>query len=87
MSGFEKAKMQHLECQAKLVNAVNDAARDLPEGWVLWIGVENGSSWVELKDYNDNDIKCADTADMTLDEQVTDAVNAARMISMLGDGI
>lgn len=57
--------------------AIEDAARDLPDGYVIEINVENGAAGVEMYDPRGNDIALLDQADLTIAEQIVDAVENA----------
>lgn len=65
----------------ELFKAIDNAARDLPDGYVINLGVENGAAWVELL-YPDgiNEFGFADLTDggsRTLAEQIKYAVDIA----------
>jgi len=60
-----------------LMDAINSAACDLPEGWQIEIGVECGAGWVSLIEggsYVDLDFSGGET----IEEQVRAAIDAAR---------
>ena len=59
-----------------LEKAIEHAAEHLPEGWVIYVSVENGSGWVtaERPDGSEVDMH-EDEAD--LEEQVRNAVRLA----------
>ena len=59
-----------------LWNTVNQLAEKLPEGYVVKLGIENGSAWVELFDEL-NEIDLPDSTDRNLQEQLTDALTTA----------
>lgn len=64
-----------------LMEAINNACRDLPIGYTVHLGMENGAAWVELSwpdrikefGFSDN----IDGADRTLAEQIEYAVSIA----------
>lgn len=56
-----------------LGEAVERVAEYLPDGWQINIVLEKGSAWVKLIDPNYTEIDI-DGADMTLSEQVNDAL-------------
>jgi hypothetical protein len=66
-----------------LYNAVQVAARDLPDGFQIHISVERGAGWVALEypgvpfDYK------PDSAGMTLSEQILDCVAKAKATPVL----
>lgn len=58
--------------------ALERAAKDLPEGWIVELSVESGSAWVSLYDPDGRGIPvCCE--DLGLSEQVDVVVNAARV--------
>jgi hypothetical protein len=52
---------------------IEEAARDLPPGAVVYIAVENGSAYIEASNVDDEVFEM-DTADMTLEEEFDVAV-------------
>ena len=63
--------------QYPLPAAIEVAARDLPDGFVLRICVEKGAAWVDLEYPGCPFHYSPDGADATLAEQVLDAVEKA----------
>jgi len=64
------------ELEIDLMQAIDDAACDLPDGYSINLGVENGAAWVSLK-RPDGQTEDIDSADMTLSEQVKQAAAIA----------
>lgn len=62
---------------AILANAINNAARDLPAGWLIELCVERGAGWVELYNPDGDRHELEELADSSLGEQVTAAINEA----------
>lgn len=62
---------------AILANAINAAARDLPDGWLIELCVERGAGWVELYNPDGDRHELEDAPDLTLGEQVTAAIGEA----------
>ena len=63
-----------------LMQAINNAARDLPDGYIINLGMENGAAWVELIRPDSKEFGFADNidgADRTLAEQIKYAVDIA----------
>lgn len=64
-----------------LWNTVQKLAKDLPEGFIVRIGIENGSAWVELYDTEQcSDINLPDSTDRNLQQQLIDALVEAKKI-------
>lgn len=63
-----------------LAQAIEDAARELPEDWNISITVERGSAYVELTgpDRYGTHTSSIDGADKTLAEQVREALQYAK---------
>jgi len=59
-------------------------AKELPEGFVVRLGVENGSAWVELYD-NDTEVTLPDSTDRSISQQLTDALWMAKKIEASDD--
>lgn len=57
----------------------NRVCKDLPDGFVITIAMENGSAWIELINSNGAEMALLDAADKSLDEQVNDALCTARL--------
>jgi len=53
------------------------AARDLPEGWVIEIYVEQGSAGVRLEDPDGDGMQC-DFVGLDIEEQVKTAIKTAQ---------
>jgi hypothetical protein len=68
--------MTNHQLTENLEEAINEAARDLPEGWTIGLMVENGAAWIELYDPDDCGID-VDTADLSLSEMVKKALALA----------
>jgi len=62
---------------ARLGNAVNEAARDLPSGWMVCINVENGSGEVILFRPSGVEEEASGSEDPLLSERVRLAVETA----------
>jgi len=63
-----------------LIQAIDNAARDLPDGYSINLGVENGAAWVELVRPESKESGLGediDGADRTLVEQIKYAVDIA----------
>jgi hypothetical protein len=60
-----------------LLKAIDNAARDLPAGYIINLGIENGAAWVELITPNYYEEYSIDGADLTLAEQIEYAVKTA----------
>lgn len=58
-----------------LEESINEAAKELPEGWIIEINVENGSAWVNLYDGCGNS---AAVSGETLSQQVSAAISHAK---------
>ena len=56
---------------------LNIAARDLPEGWVIEIYVEQGSAGVRLEDPDGDGMQC-DFVGLDIEEQVKVAIKTAQ---------
>jgi len=63
------------KCAKYLDEEIEMAARDLPEGWIVEVYVENGAAWVRL-DHDGEGID-VDCSDMTLAQQVEACVRTA----------
>jgi len=64
----------------ELNEAVELAAKDLPDGYIINLGMENGAAWVELIRPDSKEFGFADNvdgADRTLAEQIKYAVDIA----------
>lgn len=64
----------------ELDEAVELAAKDLPDGYIINLGMENGAAWVELIRPDSKEFGFADDidgADRTLAEQIKYAVDIA----------
>lgn len=61
-----------------LWNTINNCADKLPKGYVIKLGIENGSAWVELYDDQDQEITLPDSTDKNLQEQLLDALITAK---------
>lgn len=70
----EKHSMRNTERKAKLFDAVENAARDLPDGWKIYLCVEGGYAGIEvITPYGHTEN--IDSDNRPLDQQITDAVN------------
>ena len=56
---------------------VNEVCRDLPEGWLLTIELENGSGIVKLEDPNYGEVFLNDDHCESLIEEIENAVKVA----------
>jgi len=61
----------------KLFEAVNNACRDLPEGYHINLHMENGCGCIELFDFEGEEVKL-ELCDLDLAEQINKAVFAAK---------
>nr|WP_289108733.1 hypothetical protein [uncultured Halomonas sp.] len=57
--------------------AIENAARELPEGYVIEVNVESGSSWINMYGPNGSDVKLPECVDSTLAEQIDGAIEHA----------
>ena len=55
---------------------INRAAHELPEGWIIEIGVENGAGWVNLNTPDGNSVDVSGAG--TITEQVSEAIAYAK---------
>ena len=58
-------------------NIINKICQQIPPGHVIKLHMENGAAWVSLVNANDDDITLPDSADMTIIEQLNDALCVA----------
>ena len=80
---FDYAKDQILNMQTNIQGAIELAAYDLPAGYTIHLGIENGAAWVDLtRGGHGVDI---DGADMTLAEQIDFAVSLAKKGVLMSD--
>lgn len=56
---------------------MEDAAGELPEGYVIELNVENGAAWINMYGPNGSDVKLPECVDSTLAEQVRNAIDHA----------
>ena len=63
-----------------LHRAVENAAAELPEGYLISLYVERGSGWIDLTDDN-GDVVRVETDDRSLAEQINEAVKAAKAVA------
>ena len=59
-------------------HALQRAAEDLPERYIIRVCVENGAGWVELDDRNGYEVENIDGTDLSIAEQIDAALEAAR---------
>jgi hypothetical protein len=64
-----------------LLTALKDAARDLPDGWIVEVCVERGAGWVELYDQDGDRHEVEELPDSSLAEQVAAALGEAKRAS------
>jgi hypothetical protein len=64
----------------------NRVCRDLPEGFELRVCMERGAAWVMLTNEYGDGIVLPDSADKSIDEQIEDAMQAARAAAMAPTG-
>lgn len=58
--------------------ALERAAKDLPASYTIYLAVENGAAWVELrKGFIESESIDFDTTDMNLDDQIYKAIELA----------
>ena len=62
---------------ARTVELINKICKHIPKGYVISLHMENGAAWVTLVNANDDDITLPDSADMTIIEQLNDALCVA----------
>lgn len=60
-----------------LQEAANKVCGSAPEGWVISLGMENGSAWVEATTPDGDQVDLPDSADRSLAEQLDDALCVA----------
>lgn len=61
-----------------LAEQIEIVARDLPENYMIYLGIEKGAAWVELrKGCFESETIDFDTTDMNLDEQIDEALKIA----------
>jgi hypothetical protein len=60
-----------------LWNTINKVCRDLPNGYIIKLGMENGSAWVELYDDQNREIELPDSTDKNLQFELSDALKQA----------
>lgn len=70
-------EVEGLRKRAALHDAMERAANELREGWIIEVNVERGAGYVVLSDEQGN-LLSIDGADQTLSEQVDAAIAAAR---------
>ena len=56
---------------------INKICKQIPPGYEIKLHMENGAAWVTLVNANDDDITLPDSADMTIIEQLNDALCVA----------
>jgi hypothetical protein len=56
-----------------LWNTINKLCRDLPEGYIVKLGMENGAAWVEAY-FHDDEIDLPDSTDKNLQQELIDAL-------------
>tara|TARA_Y100000401_G_scaffold100352_1_gene89170 strand:- start:283 stop:498 length:216 start_codon:yes stop_codon:yes gene_type:complete len=61
--------------------AIEDAASDLPEGYVIELNIENGSAWINMYGPNGSDVEFPECVDSTLAEQIQDAMHSAQRLA------
>lgn len=71
-----RQRAEAAEADAVTERALQRAAKELPEGWLLSVEVERGAGWVELRDAAFAEIELANDGD-TLAENITAAIDAA----------
>lgn len=59
-----------------LEKAIDNAARDLPGGYLITLSIENGSAWIDLRDENTGYITIA-LDGSTKTEEISEAVKLA----------
>lgn len=64
-----------------LLNAIQEAAGNLPEGWIIELCVERGAGWVELYDADGDRHELDELPDASLAEEVTAAIVEAKRAS------
>ena len=57
--------------------AIEDAAEEMPEGYVIEVNVESGSAWLNMYGPNGSDIELPECVDSALAEQIQDAMHHA----------
>jgi len=56
---------------------MEDAARELPEGYVIEVNVESGAAWINMYGPDGSDIELPECVDSTLAEQIDSAIEHA----------
>ena len=64
-----------------LWNTINMLCDKLPKGFIVKIGMENGSAWVELYDPEGNELELPDSTDKNLGLQLADALSTAKTVN------
>jgi len=81
----EQAQARVAELEAESLQAVaNKVCGELPEGWVINLCMENGAAWVEAIKPSGYTIEI-DGADLTLENQVMEALNQASELEAGGE--
>lgn len=62
-----------------LWDTVNKVCKDLPTGYIIKLGMENGSAWIECYDYDGNEIELPDSTDKSLQAELNDALVEAKL--------
>jgi hypothetical protein len=62
----------------------NSVCRDLPYGYEIQVCLENGAAYVTLTTEDGHYAELPDTADKTLEEQISDALKTAIELSSPG---
>lgn len=57
---------------------VNEVCGELPLGWELRLGMERGAAWVELVNPEGDTVDLPDSADLSIEEQVREALGVAQ---------
>lgn len=74
-------KEDFMDNSRNLIETIDNAARDLPSGYIINLGMENGAAWVELlRPDSTREYGLAETidgVDRTLAEQIKDALDIA----------
>lgn len=69
--------IERSEFEPALQDFLNLAARHIPDGYRILIGVENGAAWVNLQNDDEDYLALPDSADKSIVEQVNDALAVA----------
>ena len=52
-------------------DAIDQVCKDLPEGWLITLGMERGAAWVNVNDPDGCDIKLDSTDESLIDQLIS----------------